>query len=270
VGEVPVLVQGVAAHSLVLVEAHNLVVPRPAALVVLVGARMVVVHSFVPFDGHIDAAAVYPSRVPSPSPVLFLVLFPFPFPLVHAPSPYLFLSLFPAVWQFLLLPLLSPVALSRHIHNLSYACRQTRVENKVAQAYSLVEERYPVFSICSHFVEADEDQPRAVEVHCMPLVDCLVEVESHLDWAHEQALFSPQPQGVVHMPAVGYQIFVLQGFHNVPYQVEIQQNLPCDLSSHMPSGVQESSVVEMKHIREPTSVVNHEPNQISSLAQPKL
>ena len=271
-GEVPVLVQGVVAHSLVLVEAHNLVVPKPVALVVLADARMVVGHSFVPFDGHIDVAVIYPSRVPSPSPspVLFLVLFPFPSVHAHAPSPYLFPAPFPAVWQFLSLPFLSPVALSRHIHNLSYACHQTRVENKVAQAYSLVEERYPVFSICSHFVEADEDQPRAVEVHCMPLVDCLVEVESHLDWAHEQALFSPQPRGVVHMLVVECQIFVPQGFHNVPYQVEIQQNLPCDLSPHMPSGVQESSVVEMKHIREPTSVVNHEPNQISSSAPPRL
>jgi hypothetical protein len=269
VGEVPVLVQGVVAHSLVLVEAHNLVVPKPVALVVLADARMVVGHSFVPFDGHIDAAAVYPFRVPSPSlsPVLFLDLFLFPS--VHAPSPYLFPAPFPAVWQFLSLPFLSPVALSRHIHNLSYACHQTRVENKVVQAYSLVEEHCPIFSIYSHFV-VDEDQLRAVEVHYMPLVDCLVEAESRLDWAHEQALFSPQPRGFVHMPVVGYQIFVPQGFHNVPYQVEIQQNLPCDLSSHMPSGVQESSVVEMKHIREPMSVVNHEPNQISRSAQPML
>jgi hypothetical protein len=133
-----------------------------------------------------------------------------------------------------------------------------------------VEEHCPIFSICSHFVVVDEDQPRAVEVHCMPLVDCLVGAESRLDWAHEQALFSPQQLGLVHIPAVGYQIFVPQGFHNVPYQVEIRRNLPCDLSSHTPSGVQESSVVEMKHIREPTSVVNHEPNQISSSAPPRL
>jgi hypothetical protein len=247
-----------------------LVVPKPVALVVLVDVRMVVGHFFVPFDGHIDAAAVYPSRVPSPSPVLFLVLFPFLFPSVHAPFPYLFPSPFPAVWQFLLLPFLSPVALSRHTHNLSYACHQTPVENKVAQAYSLAEEHYPIFSIYSHFVVADENQPRAVEVHYMLLVDYLVEAESHLDWAHEQALFSPQRQGVVHMPAVGYQIFAPQGFHNVPYQVEIQRNLPCDLASHMPSGVQESSVVGMEHIRELTPVVNHEPNQISSSAQPRL
>jgi hypothetical protein len=268
VGEVPDLVQGVVARSLVLVEAHNLVVPKPVALVVLADARMVVGHSFVPFDGRIDAAAGYPSRVPSPSPVLFLVLFPFPS--VHAPFPYLFPAPFPAAWQFLSLPFLSPVALSRHIHNLSYACHQTRVENKVAQAYSLVEEHCPIFSIYSHFVVVDEDQPRGVEVHYMPLVDCLVEAESRLDWAHEQALFSPQPRGLVHMPAVGYQIFVPQGFHNVPYQVEIQRNLPCDLWSHTPSGVQESSVVEMKHIRELTSVVNHESNQISSSAPPTL
>jgi hypothetical protein len=270
VGEVPVLVQGVVAHSFVLVEPHNLVVPKSVALVVLVDARTVVEHFFVPFDGHIDAAAVYPSRVPSlsPSPALFLVLFPFPS--VHAPAPYLFPAPFPAVWQFLSLPFLSPVALSRHIHNLSYACHQTRVGNTVARAYSLVEEHYPAFSIYSHFVVADEDQQRVVEVHYMLWVDCLVEAESHLDWAHEQALFSPQLWVVVHMPAEGYQIFVPQGFHNVPCQVEIQQNLPCDLSSHMPSDVQESSVVEMKHIRELTSVVNHEPNQISRSAQPML
>jgi hypothetical protein len=272
VGGVPVLVQGVVAHSLVLVEAHNLVVPKPVALVVLADARMVVGHSFVPFDGHIDVAVIYPSRVPSPSPspVLFLVLFPFPSVHAHAPSPYLFPAPFPAVWQFLSLPFLSPVAPSRHIHNLSCACHQTRVENKVAQAYSLVEEHCPIFSIYSHFVVVDEDQSRAVEVHYMPLVDCLVEAESRLDWAHEQALFSPQPRGVVHMLVVECQIFVPQGFHNVPYQVEIQQNLPGDLSPHMPSGVQESSVVETKHIRELTSVVNHEPNQISSSAPPRL
>jgi hypothetical protein len=62
---------------------------------------------------------------------------------------------------------------------------------------------------------------------------------------------------------------VPQEFHNVPYQVEIQQNLPCDLSTHMPS-VQGSSVVEMKHIRKLTSVVNHGLNQRSSSAQPRL